>query len=212
MFINKPKDRHLNLFRLYRGSESIENNITRALGLLLQNDALFFREFIGHIINDKVFDHFEENHTATIDIQVDASFLEDEAISRVYGVTLTTNLIKQADFKVENTVPIEGKKITDLVIRLKDILIIIEVKRTNEHCVAQLKGQVAQTKINKEKVTYKSLTWEKVMYLGRRTRNVYNLVQQQSPILEDFRSLIASEYAEWLPTKPFKFIDIKDKK
>ena len=44
------QDRHLNLFQLYRGSDVLENNLTRALAICLQQDALFLQHFIRQLL------------------------------------------------------------------------------------------------------------------------------------------------------------------
>jgi len=66
MIINKSRDHHLNIYRLYKQSDVIENNLTRALALCLQNDALFFREFITPLIPKEkaIFNHIEEDEFA----------------------------------------------------------------------------------------------------------------------------------------------------
>ena len=130
MLLQKTKNRHLNLFTLYRGGSHIENNLTRALAILLQTNALFFSEFINDIIEDKtIFNYLEDGDKAIIDIQVDTELLDDEAFNKIYGVTLTTEIILEEEFEKINPTKKSEKNITDLVIRIKDILIVIEVKR-----------------------------------------------------------------------------------
>lgn len=217
MITNKTRDHHLNIFRSYRDPDVVENNLTRALAMCLQQDALFFTSFFqlissnpklsNHHLND-LLHYVDGDEQIQIDIQVDVINLADESVEHVFGITLTTEKIPEKDFELEPEDPGNGRQITDLVIRLRNWLFIVEVKRSNEHCVAQLKKQLFGVK---EKVkAYQSLSWEEVMNAMRKARNIYQLLGQQSTFLEDFRELIASQYADWLPTAPFRYIDLKN--
>lgn len=216
MITTKTRDHHLNIFRSYRDPDVVENNLTRALAMCLQHDALFFSSFFQYITSkpklsdehlNELLNYVDTDEQIQIDIQIDVSNLADESIEHVYGLTLTTEEIPEKDFEMEIADPGNGRQITDLVIRVRNCLFVVEVKRSNEHCVAQLKKQLFGVK---EKVkAYQSLSWEAVMNAMRKARNIYQLLGQQSTFLEDFRDLIASQYADWLPTAPFRYIDPK---
>ncbi|MEZ5039739.1 MAG: hypothetical protein R2828_07605 [Saprospiraceae bacterium] len=215
MISNKAKDGHLNIFKLYRGADGIENNLTRGLALCLQNDALFLREFFGLLFAKEPFQALNPTETfqhisaeediIQIDIQVNVEELTDDAIANIIGVTLTTEEIDQAAFEQAVPAPQGDRQITDMIVRWRDTLIVIEVKRSNEDCVVQLKKQLYEVRHNVRQ--YISITWEDIAKQLESVQNIYHLIGQQSPFLADFRTLIASEYASWLPTKPFKFIN-----
>ena len=200
-----PKDKHLNIFKRYKNKNNqgteIENNLTRALAICLQNDPLFFKEFVSQIVPNSTFEYFGEEAFAEIGIQERVvNFKDDTNIEKVYGVTLTTKKIPTIDFE-KAVATGNDNQIVDLYIKINDLLIVVEVKRSDEHCAKQLKSQLFY--IADKVQPYQSLTWDNVMTMVRSTQNVHSLLNNSSVFLDDFRALIGSEYPHWLPTIPF---------
>lgn len=204
---------HLNLFRAYSGGEHLENNLTRALALCLEKDALFLRLFLQH---DKVlgnqtselFAHLQpEESNFVVDIQRDVKSLpgSEKGITRVIGLTLTTNA-DNADFTVETGEKV-NKQITDVVLQIQDVLIVIEAKTHGGDASSQLKAQLQFLQKEKLAIKYESLSWEQVLGLVQNAQHNYQLLGQPAWLLDAFHQLIEQNYAHWLPTKPFKFIE-----
>lgn len=209
---------HLNLFRFYNESPSLEfleNNLSRAFTLTLLNSQLFFNEFIKSIITEEDYNYLfstysNENTFFDIDIQVDIAQIENESYRKVYAVALTANGIDFTDF-FEQTL-YSGKKITDILITINDIVLVIEVKKNGEDCKRQLYNQVHpfikrknenihDTSIEVEPIT---CTWHKVVTL---MESVYNLeritTNNGSPFLRDFLKLAEIKRPYWFKPKPF---------
>lgn len=70
-------NKHLNIFKTYtkkNRSYQLENDLTRALAICLQEDALFFHEVLKTIINDsglynKLFEDLDGDTEVQIEIQ-----------------------------------------------------------------------------------------------------------------------------------------------
>ncbi len=200
------QDCHLNVFRHYNGHDGIENNLTRALAICLQNNPLFLKEFLKELKIEVHFDYIESDEFF-VDIQVRVKELpkaEDDWRS-VHPVALTTAEISPTDFNDQEVKEDKDySPITDLILAIKDQLVIFEVKRTNENCARQLKKQVQG--FNGKLAPFQSMTWEKVLGAIRRTKNTYRLTGQNHLLLDDFHELLSTEYVDWLPTRPFKYI------
>jgi len=93
-----------------------------------------------------------------------------------------------------------------LIVQYKDVLLLIEVKRNAENCLAQLKGQVeayyeaqadpaataAATAAN-----VRALSWAQVVRLATNARNLRQLTGQASPYTADFVQLIQYYFPQW---------------
>ena len=152
-----------------------------------------------------IFQHLQAEDSVEIDIQVAVSQLEDETIQSIYGVALTTAEIPAENLAQKVKISSEKKQVTDLVIRIKDVLIVIEAKRTKEDCAKQLSKQLAH--VAKKVVQKQSITWEEIMLMIKESMNVYQLLGQEALFLQQFRTLIQRNYASWLPTSPFCYLN-----
>src|ERR1039457_4481582 len=134
---------HLNIFRFFNESdegEFIENNLSRAFALCLKTNGFFLNEFIKGIVSEEdhryLFGTLTSDTTCVIDIQIDSGAIEKENYRTVYAVAMTTD--RQLDMSDFFRQPEFGEKknITDVFIGIKDIAIIVEVKRSSEDCKA----------------------------------------------------------------------------
>lgn len=134
-------DKHLNIFTPF-SENARENNLTRALILILQREPLFFSMFlekiIGHGLDESLLKEEVEFNTQKL-----CKDFNLEGIDKIYGVTLNTDKYEE---NIEESRETENP-ITDISIQLGNILIIIEVKRHGEDPREQLNNQIK--KINK---------------------------------------------------------------
>ncbi|SDZ93005.1 hypothetical protein [Bizionia paragorgiae] len=216
-------DRHLNIFRSFsqnQSKENIEDNISRAFVLCLQNSNVLFNDFIKDILSTEdyhyVFNNFNENADVSIDIQVNLQKVDSAAYKNIYAVALTSEVLDMIDF-FENFQYSHSKDYrpeTDIFIELTDILIIIEVKRHGEDCRQQLYNQVHQLLLNsvheKEDVSVKSVNWLSVMEQVSRAHNFERYLKTRNPFLKDFLGLIRQYKSDWLPVTPFASLPISE--
>ena len=222
-------NRHLNLFKFFNQeqvTEHIENNLTRALVLNLRHNALFFHEFIKNILMetdskedyDYLFSNFSENDRAEIDIQVNVTSLNETEFRRIYAIATTPEDLVMKNFfnytcEWENYQPV-----TDIVITIKDIIFVFEVKRWNEDCRQQLYNQIykltmqddksskAKQALDQNVIIPYSFKWQQIMSLVIRVNNFSEMVNKQDIFLKDFIELVQRFNINWLPVTPFSNI------
>ena len=206
-------DHHLNLFRFFNEStatEFIENNLSRAFSICLTNNSFFFNEYIKAIITsddyEYLFSSISKDTKYSLNIQIDTATIEKESFSKVYAVAMTSDknlnmddFFSQPDFG-------ERKNITDIIISLKDIAIIIEVKRTGEDCKAQLYNQVLPFVREKYNVIPKRFSWQEIVRLMEKVKHVQHLMSQNSVFIPDFLQLSEIRFPHWFEPKPFNVL------
>jgi len=206
-------NQHLNIFRFYNESsekEFIENNLSRAFAICLTNNSLFLNEYIKSIVTaddfDYLFSSIGENEQYSIDLQIDTATLEKVSYSKVYAVAMTTDknldmtdFFSQPDFG-------EKKNITDIIISIKDIAIIIEVKRTGEDCKAQLFNQVLPFINEKFTVVPIKHSWQETVKLLEKINHLQILSRQHSVFINDFLQLSEIRFPQWFEPKPFNVL------
>src|SRR5690606_8516329 len=169
---------HLNVFNTYTKKERIyqlENDLTRAFAICMQEDALFFYEILKVILNDDkqldlLFSNTEVENKVNINIQINSS--EINSYEKIIAVSLSEYKMNVSDF-LNQTHRHEYDPICDIVIELNDIVIIIEAKRDGVDCTAQLYNQAYNIvkksndieKFN-EIVESRDLNWEKLMQIA----------------------------------------------
>ncbi|QZK99964.1 hypothetical protein K5L04_09680 [Flavobacterium psychrophilum] len=211
---------HLNLFHFYNESHSLEfleNNLSRAFSITLLNSSLFFNEFIRNIVTEGDYDYLFSTYSSEvsyfdIDIQIDIAQIENESYKKVYAVALTTNKIDLSDFFEQESN--SNKNITDIVITIKDIVIIIEVKKNSENCKNQLFNQVKPFIKRKEEgidVVSKSITWHKIVTLMEKVHNLEKTTSSSSPFLKDFLKFAEIKRPNWFKPKPFNTLRFSTK-
>lgn len=213
------QNHHLNLFRFFNESDQkqfIENNLSRAFAICLQNNSLLFSEFIKTLVDvseyESLFNIIDKDTQCLIDIQVDpSSSIELESYTKVYAIALTSETIDMGDFLTQPKYD-DKRNRTDIFIGIKDIAFVIEVKKHGENCKAQLYNQIVPF-INNERdpskqteIIAKSVSWQQITRLMENTRNVQRLTQQHSPFLSDFLGLSERQFPHWFNPKPFNSI------
>ncbi|RFP64351.1 hypothetical protein D0N36_14265 [Hymenobacter lapidiphilus] len=206
---------HLNLFRHYSASEDqqvLENNLTRALALCLQHDTLFLYSLLGTIVGEEELRRHLDltDNQERLEIDVQQSVRDLGPYAAIYAVAITGASLNAATYETVRAWRNESP-ITDLTIRYKDVLVLVEVKRTGEDCLAQLKGQVeayqeAQGEDHAATVQAKALSWAQVVRLATNTRNLHQLTGHASPYTTDFVQYIQYHYPHWDEVLPFRSI------
>ena len=206
-------DYHLNIFRFFNEStekEFIENNLSRAFSICLANSSFFLNEYIQAIVTEEdyeyLFSSISKDTKYLIDIQVDTETIEKESFRKIYAVAMTSDKnLDMGDFF--NQPEFKGKKnITDITISIKDIAIIIEVKRTGEDCKAQLYNQVLPFINEDYNVIPKRFSWQEIVKLMEKIKHVQHLVSKSSVFISDFLQLSEIRFPDWFEPKPFNVL------
>ena len=220
-------DRHLNLFQFFsqhQEKEHIENNLSRAFTLCLQNDNLLLHEFLKSILvntseirdYDYLFSNPSEDDRADIDIQVNISSVNETEYRRVYALAISANELDLSSFfEMEYKHHKDYEPITDIFITVNDIAFLIEVKRWEEDCRQQLYNQVQtlthkpdeyEIQLDSSTVIPVSYDWKKIMELIIKIYNFGKLTGKPNPFLKDIIGLVQSYNTGWLPVSPFHYI------
>src|SRR5699024_10985994 len=109
----------------------LENDLTRAFAISLQEDALFFHELLKVIFDgtkfyDSLFGALENETNITINIQEQTNQIGD--FDHIYAITLSET--QMSDFW-GSTYNRNYDPICDLTIKINDILLVIEAKRNS---------------------------------------------------------------------------------
>jgi hypothetical protein len=210
---------HLNIYRNYSSSSDnyqIENNLTRALAITLQEDALFMHEFLKSVFNNTIFyAHFFESineNTPSINIEIQKKTNTISDFEHIFAVTLSESAM--TDFWNSNHHEVYDA-ICDLVIQIDGVYIIIEVKRDGVDATTQLYNQIFNIVknvdtvefLNKEKYaekisTLNEFTWNELMKIANKVYNFEQANQVKTRFLEDFMALIREHNFRWLPEVP----------
>ena len=101
-------NRHLNLYKTYtktNRSHQLENDLTKALAICLQEDTLFFHEVLKGILSadhyNQIFESFETEITVTIDIQKETSKVN--GFEHIYAVGLSESQLSDFWSQTHNT-------------------------------------------------------------------------------------------------------------
>lgn len=189
-------NKHLSIFNpfSYIGRE---NNLTRALLILLKKEPLFLSIFLNKITGTYLTEELL-NDEIEIDTQrTSSSFNIEEGIEKIYGVTLNTeyynnNILDQTKIK---------EPITDISIQIGECLIIIEVKPHNEDPRAQLNNQIERLNWGNKKKNwiYSSLVWSEVLNIAISMEKLNKKLNCHNIFLNEFNFFIESNYPELLP-------------
>lgn len=209
-------DHHLNVFRFFNESPEkvfIENNLSRAFSICLANDSFLLGEYVRGIVTPEdysyLFSTISSDTLSSIDIQIDTTTVETESYRTVYAVAMTTDKVLNMDDFLAQKLS-SKKNITDIFISIKDIAIIIEVKRTGEDCREQLFNQVypfLEAKVEIRPINY---SWHEVINLLERVENIHRLNTRSSVFIKDFLELSEIRYPEWFEPKPFNTLQFSD--
>lgn len=210
-------NQHLNIFEHFSQKDAlpIENNVSRGLAILLNENTLLFDRVID-LINSKCVqvaipkpqrkDDFDVGIQQTVKSIVE-QFPNPQTL---IGMTLTTS--KPVQWK-EQKAPVNGGYIIDIVVRSKDTLIIIEVKRNAIDARAQLEGQIdslVEEIVNKKETPpQKELvdgTWEEVIGVLQDVHNLSN--DKENSILGHYLKHLENRYQAWFPVALLSEIDL----
>lgn len=216
-------NKHLNIFTTYakdNRSYQLENDLTRSLAICLQEDALFFHEvlksiFSGSNLFDQLFENLDGETNVQIEIQKQASQITD--FEKVYAVTLSEAEMSNFWAQTDHT---EYDPICDLVITVNDVLIVVEAKRDNIDCTAQLYNQVfnilKKQNINieeqKANITPFDLNWKKLMLIAVKVASFEKTTNNSNRFLTDFIQLVKNHNFRWLPETPIGSLQCGNKK
>ncbi|GAB3336526.1 hypothetical protein GCM10027429_19950 [Marivirga atlantica] len=209
---------HLNIFKAYSKEYSeyqLENDLTRALAICLQEDSLFFNDVLKSIIHNNYdgvfFGDLESKNTIQISIQKKTSEIsnENDDFEKIYAVSLSDNVMTADHFWQQNHDKIYDP-ICDIVIKINNVLIIIEAKRDNVDCTAQLYNQAfnicSNSKISKDEladyIIPVDLEWTKLMSIAVNVGSFELATGSPNRFLNDFIELIRGHNFKWLPEPP----------
>lgn len=217
---------HLNIFKSYTNTNrtfQLENDLTRAIAISLQEDSLFFHEVLKEILKgtnfyNQLFESLESETCIKISIQKKASQISN--FDHIFAISLSESTIN--DFWAQN----HNKNydpICDLVIQINNIILVFEAKRDNVNCTAQLYNQIlniTNTEIDhknfvkenyEKKITPFDLNWPKLMGIAVKVSSFEKTVNSQNRFLSDFISLVKQHNFRWLPEPPISALQPTDK-
>ena len=205
-------NRHLNIFEHYtqKGALPIENNLSRGLAILLNQDSLVLDRLIDYI-NAKCIDKKSicnvpkpqkpDDKDIGIQQQVTKIVQSYPNPKNIVGMTLTTSSpISMAENKYDDN----NGLITDIVISCKDTLVVIEVKRNANDARLQLKQQVKSIAAevvrqggNLPDTELLDGTWEDIISI---LQDVYNIsASNENSILGHYLRHLENHYPQWFP-------------
>lgn len=212
---------HLNIFKRYSSynqsnnlkEEELENNLTRSLAITLQEDPLLFYAFLQEVISDEELKKILNNTEIEIDINIQTKASEISDFEKIIAVSLTDLEIQPDSSWSRTTNKIEEKLICDLIIKINDIIIVIEVKRDKTDCTEQLYKQISKILENDENlyakfnntdqelVISKHLNWRKLIELVDRTLLFQKVTGNINRFTQDFIDFACSHNPNWIPSK-----------
>lgn len=206
-------NKHLNIYQSYSKDErkfQLENDLTRALAISLQENSLFFHEVIKTILPEDVFNSFFEDlkNETEISISIQKRVEDIGEFQHLYAVSLSEHIMKTKVFHQQTNHNLYDP-ICDLVIRINDIVFIIEAKRDNIDCTSQLYNQAynllkqngyeGERISTEEPVTPFDLNWKKLMTIAVKVAGFEKAVGTQNRFLFDFIEVVRKHRFTWLP-------------
>lgn len=205
---------HLNIFKSYTNTNrtyQLENDLTRALAISLQEDSLFFHEVFKEILKDtnfynQLFESLETEASVSISIQQKASQISN--FDHIFAISLSESEI--GDFWSQNF-DRNYDPICDLVIQINNIVLVFEAKRDNVNCTAQLYNQILNiTKTSNDALPFNQknygkiitpfdFNWPRLMAIAVKVSSFEKAMSTQNRFLSDFISLVKQHNFRWLP-------------
>ncbi|WP_207431357.1 hypothetical protein [Sabulibacter ruber] len=201
---------HLNIFRTYAKENrryQLENDLTRALAICMQEDSLFFHEILKSILDPKYVNEFFNDLSSLnqIEINIQKNSSEINGFEKIFAVSLSEYVMLPEHFWNQNYETLYDP-ICDIVININGIVIIIEAKRDNVDCTAQLYNQVFNilkknelTEELKEIVVPVNLNWQKLMEIAVKAYSFEKATNAPNRFLNDFIDLVKNHNFRWLP-------------
>lgn len=206
---------HLNVFKTYTRENrnfQLENDLTRAFAICLQEDNLFFYEVLMQIFaNTNYFNTFFENteNNTTISIDIQKPVSQIDGFEKVFAISLSESEMIPEHFW-QQTLETKYDPVCDIVVQINDATIIFEAKRNAVNCTAQLYNQVFNifkpeglTKEElRERVIPYDLNWPKLMDIAVKVNNFEKVTGNPNRFLTDFIQLVNRHNFRWLPEPP----------
>ena len=209
---------HLNLFVPYSQSSDnpVENNLSRGVAILLDENPLFFDRLIdlinrGVVRSEKAIAKPTKREDRVIDVQISASKLVDigAGIQRIIPVTLTPQKI-EADSGNSNT----ANPIPDIIISCggeeTSDLILIEVKQYTLNADSQVERQAISIRDNIQEKSHTDvsiiepvvkLDWEEIIKILQEIERLQ--VGQGDFVLSHYLDYLKEYRQGWFPVEPF---------
>ncbi|QXP53808.1 hypothetical protein [Cellulophaga sp. HaHa_2_1] len=204
-------NKHLNIYKTYtkvnRENYQLEDDLTRALAIVLQENDVLLHQFLKYILNQKenaysnLFDDYTNKNPIEIDIQKPVESIE--GFDHLFAVRISGNAMGN-DFHNQNHDK-DYNAITDLFIQIDNIAIIFEVKPNNHNSTAQLYNQALNTIKSDESLTMQTdvtavdFNWSLIMQMAVRVNNYQVAINKESRLLDNFISYIKMHNYQWLP-------------
>ncbi len=203
---------HLNIFNSYSKSNrqyQLENDLTRALAICMQENSLFFNDVLKDIFNqtnyfNEFFTDLESKNEIAISIQNNSNNITD--FDKLFAVSLSEHVMKNDHFWSQKHETLYDP-ICDIVLRINQIVIIIEAKRDNVDCTAQLYNQAfnicQKNDISPEDmmdvIHPVDMNWPKLMGKAVKVHSFETATGRQNRFLKDFIDLVKKHNFRWLP-------------
>jgi len=205
---------HLNVFKTYTKKErthQLENDLTRALAICMQEDSLFFHEIIKSIFNESNYftEFFDDlNNENEISIEIQKSVSNIKGFEHIYAVSLSEHTMETNHFWNQSNHK-NYDPICDIVLKINNIIIIIEAKRDSVDCTTQLYNQAYniikdnsdENNINelmKEFITPFDLNWYKLMNIAVKVISFQKSIGLPNRFLNDFIDLVKKHDFRWI--------------
>jgi len=211
---------HLQLFRFFHENEEpihLEKNLARAFALCLKNDKVLLFSFLSAWLTQDDFNFLLSNPPEDAEVEIDIERETGNLVEntrRLYAIGITENV----DHEDWNNILIDAVKIdksnfTDIIIIIKDITIIIEIKRTREDCKAQLLQQMLPFTMEDDLKGLNAfhLPWETVLQNIKMINHFHLLNKNENHFTISFLQLIERRYNHWIPTSPFRHLAFSTK-
>jgi hypothetical protein len=203
---------HLNIFNSYSKTNrqyQLENDLTRALAICMQENSLFFNDVLKEIFNqtnyfNEFFNDMETNNEIAISIQTNSNNIA--GFDKLFAVSLSEHILNEDHFWNQRHETLYDP-ICDIVIRINQIVVIIEAKRDNVDCTAQLynqafnickKNDIAHDKM-KDIIHPVDMNWPKLMEKAIKVHSFETATGTHNRFLKDFIDLVKKHNYRWLP-------------
>lgn len=214
---------HLNLYRTYAKETrqyQLENDLTRALAICMEEDCFFFNNILNAILDAKYLNEFfnDLDSTNSISIHIQKSSSEIDGFEKIFAVSLS-ELETTPDHFWNQKHETKYDPICDIVVKINGVLIIIEAKRDNVDCTSQLYNQIfnicnknqISSQVMKEIVVPVDLNWRKLMGISTKVHSFEKATGSPNRFLKDFIELVKTHNFRWF-TEPSIFSVSPDNK
>jgi hypothetical protein len=213
-------NKHLNIYKTYskldRTGFQLEDDLTRALAIAIQENDVFSHQFIKVILKkkekayDNLFSDFTDKNPMEVDIQKRVESMED--FEHLFAVRISGDAMDIDSFFTQTHVR-DYNPITDMYMHIGDFAIIFEVKPRDQNSTAQLYNQAFNAVKDREEeiqdlVTPVDFNWKEIMRIAVQVNNYQSAIGKPSRILDNFISYIKMHNYNWLPQLPLSALSL----